>query len=96
MFIHTCAFLCESILHACMGLCVSPKACDCVFLVECLLSGAKSQCVPVSQCLSAGLSSLRLHVLRDITTQHVSAVMKLHTVGALKCMLMRMYSKHSL
>lgn len=85
-------YVCERI-HACMGLCVSLKGWDCVFLVECLLSGAESQCLPVMfvfKCLSAGLSSLRLHVLCDITAQHVSAVIKLHTVCALKCMLLRM------
>lgn len=44
LYLFICVLQCESI---CMELCASLKARDSAFLVECLLSGARSQCLPV-------------------------------------------------
>lgn len=84
-----CVYPCCMCMKAYMNVRASVRplgACDCVFLVECLLSGTKSRCLPVRfvfKCLSASLPSWCLHVLSDITAQCVSAVRQLHSVCAL-------------
>lgn len=82
LFIHMCAFVCDG-MHVWGSVCLFRRVTVSSLLSVCSVVPSPNVYL-CCLCLNVCLQVSHLHVLYDITAQHASAVMNLHTVCALK------------